>query len=64
LRRGGLAADFSYKRQPLGKQLKEANRRGASRAAICRGATVTVKDLASGDQIDRPIDDFLAKPRG
>ena len=34
LRQGGLAADFCYKRQPLGKQLKEANRRAALRAAI------------------------------
>ncbi|MCJ7543184.1 MAG: histidine--tRNA ligase [Phycisphaerae bacterium] len=64
LRRGGLAADFSYKRQPLGKQLKEANRRAALRAAICRGATVTVKDLTSGEQVDRPLEDFLAKPLG
>jgi histidyl-tRNA synthetase len=64
LRKGGLAADFSYKRQPLGKQLKEANRRAALRAAIVRGQTVTVKDLASGQQVDRPIDEFLAKPLG
>jgi histidyl-tRNA synthetase len=64
LRRGGASADFSYKRQPLGKQLKEANRRGAARAAICRGATVTVKNLASGEQIDRPVQDFLARPLG
>ncbi len=64
LRQGGLAADFSYKRQPLGKQLKEANRRAAVRAAICRGATVTVKDLATGQQIDRPLGEFLAKPLG
>ena len=64
LRKGGLAADFSYKRQPLGKQLKEANRRSALRAAIVRGRTVTVKDLASGQQVDRPIDEFLARPLG
>jgi histidyl-tRNA synthetase len=64
LRRGGLSADFSYKRQPLGKQLKEANRRGAVRAAICRGATVTVKDLTSGEQVDRPVQEFLARPLG
>ena len=64
LRKGGLAADFSYKGQPLGKQLKEANRRAAARAAICRGATVTVKDLASGEQVDRPVDEFLARPLG
>jgi histidyl-tRNA synthetase len=62
LRKGGLAADFSYKGQPLGKQLKEANRRSALRAAIVRGQTVTVKDLTSGQQVDRPLDDFLARP--
>jgi histidyl-tRNA synthetase len=64
LRRGGVSADFSYKRQPLGKQLKEANRRAALRAAICRGETVTVKDLASGQQVDRPVEQFLARPLG
>jgi histidyl-tRNA synthetase len=64
LRKGGLAADFSYKRQPLGKQLKEANRRSTLRAAIVRGQTVTVKDLTSGQQVDRPLDEFLAKPLG
>ena len=62
LRKGGLAADFSYKRQSLGKQLKEANRRQARRAAIIRRQTVTVKDLASGQQTDRPLDEFLARP--
>lgn len=62
LRKGGLAADFCYKRQPLGKQLKEANRRSALRAAIVRGQTVTVKDLTSGQQADRPVDEFLKKP--
>jgi histidyl-tRNA synthetase len=64
LRRQGVAADFSYKSQPLGKQLKEANRRAALRAAICRGSTVTVKDLSSGRQVDRPIEEFLARPLG
>jgi histidyl-tRNA synthetase len=62
LRGQGLSADFTYKRQPIGKQLKEANRRGAARAAIVKKDTVTVKDLASGNQQDRPLADFLARP--
>jgi histidyl-tRNA synthetase len=62
LRLKGFSTDFSYKRQTLGKQLKEANRRGAARAVILRGDGVTVKYLASGSQQDRLIDDFLARP--
>jgi histidyl-tRNA synthetase len=62
LRGRGLSADFSYKRQSIGKQLKEANRRGAARAAIVKKDTVTVKDLASGSQQDRLLADFLARP--
>ena len=62
LRRAGVSADFSYKAQPLGKQLKEANRRGAAKAAIVKQDTVTVKNLADGSQVDRPLADFLANP--
>ncbi len=62
LRRAGLSADFSYKSQPVGKQLKEANRRGAARAAIVKQDVVTVKNLSSGVQQDRPLAEFLDKP--
>lgn len=62
LRRRGFSADFDYRRQPLGKQLKTANRLGAVRAAIVRGAAVAVKYLATGRQVERPLDDFLARP--
>jgi histidyl-tRNA synthetase len=62
LRRAGLSADFSYKSQPLGKQLKEANRRGAASAVIVKQDVVTVKNLSSGDQQDRPLAEFLDKP--
>jgi len=63
LRAKGLMADFSYKRQPTGKQLKEATRRGARRAVIVRGdGTVGVKDLSTGEQQDRPLEEFLARP--
>ena len=65
LRAAGLSADFSYKRQSIGKQLKAANRRGAARAAIVRPGTVAVKDLATGEQEpDRSIEQFLASPLG
>jgi histidyl-tRNA synthetase len=62
LRGAGLAADFNYKRQSVGKQLKAANRRGAKRAVIVRGDSVAVKDLATGEQTDRPLEDFLRSP--
>ena len=62
LRAKGLSADFSYKQQALGKQLKEANRRGAKRAVIVREAGVAVKDLKTGQQQDRATDEFLARP--
>jgi histidyl-tRNA synthetase len=63
LRGRGLSADFSYKRQSIGKQLKEANRRGARRAAIVRGDAVAVKDLDTGRQApDRALGEFLDRP--
>jgi len=62
LRAAGVAAEFSYKRQGVGKQLKEANRQGARAAAIVRAGNVTVKDMATGRQQDRRLDEFLADP--
>jgi len=65
LRQAGFSADFSYKRQGLGKQLKAANRQGARTVVICRGSeSVDVKDLRSGEQIARPLAAFLAEPTG
>ena len=64
LRQGGIAADFSAKRQVLGKQLKEANRRNARYAVILRADTVSVKNLATGEQTDVPIGEFLENPAG
>jgi len=64
LRAKGLSADFSYKRQNVGKQLKEANRRGAERAVIVRGETVAVKNLATGQQVERTMAEFLDRPAG
>jgi len=62
LRRQGLAADYSFKRQSLGKQLKEANRRRARYALIVRPDGVGVKDLDTGAQSDVPIEALLAEP--
>ncbi len=62
LRGKGLSAEFSYKRQAVGKQLKEANRRGAERAVIIREGGVAVKDMGTGNQSDRALDDFLSDP--
>ena len=64
LRRGGIAADYSLKRSAVGKQLKEANRRGARFAVIVSEGGVGVKDLASGEQVDMAAEDFWADPAG
>ncbi|MCE5327151.1 MAG: histidine--tRNA ligase [Planctomycetaceae bacterium] len=63
LRRSGLSADFSYKRQAIGKQFKQASQRGAKFAAIIEpDGGVTVKDLTAGTQTKRGLDEFLANP--
>jgi len=58
-RRAGWSADFSYRRQATGKQLKEANRRGARKAVIVRADAVLVKDLATGQQSELSLEQFL-----
>ena len=62
LRGLGLAADFRYKAQAVGKQIKEANRRGAKLVAILKDGCVAVKNLASGVQNDYSLEAFLADP--
>ena len=64
LRQAGLSADFNYRPQAIGKQLKAANRRGAQRAVIIRADGVSIKDLASGTQQDKTLDEFLKSPAG
>jgi histidyl-tRNA synthetase len=61
LRRTGWSAEFSYKRQGIAKQLKEANRRGARTALIVEpGAeALSVKDLAAGRQTQTTRAAFL-----
>jgi len=62
LRQAGIAAEFSYKRQNVGKQLKQADRRGASVTVILRPDTAVVKDMSAGTQTEQPLDAFLADP--
>jgi len=62
LRQAGVAAEFSYKRQNVGKQLKQADRRGAKIAVILRTDSAAVKDMSAGSQKDYPLDKFLADP--
>ncbi|MCY2929880.1 MAG: histidine--tRNA ligase [Planctomycetota bacterium] len=64
LRGRGASADFSYARRAVGKQLKEANRRGARFAVIVREDGVSVKELATGEQRDVTAEEFLASAEG
>ena len=62
LRRRGRSADFSTKAN-VGKQLKEANRRGALYAVVVSGdGELFVKDMSTGEQSDEPksIDEVAA----
>jgi histidyl-tRNA synthetase len=62
LRQGGASADFSAKRQNVGKQFKEANRRNARYAIILRADGIGVKNLATGEQTDVSAEEFLKNP--
>ena len=62
LRGLGRSADFSYTRRAVGKQLKEANRRGAKKAIIVRGDRLAVRNLQTGAQQEMATADFLASP--
>lgn len=66
-RRAGLRADYSLKRQALGKQFKQASDRGAA-LAIVVGAEfsqgrLTVKRLKTGEQWTIPTLAFSDNPR-
>jgi histidyl-tRNA synthetase len=68
LRRAGVVAEFSYKRQSLGKQLKSASQRGARFVLIVgqkhrQQRVVDIKDMQSGQQREVPADDLLARPQ-
>lgn len=59
LRAAGLCVDFSYKRQAVGKQFKQASDRKARLAVVLgqefAAGRVAVKDLASGAQADAEV---------
>lgn len=67
LRRRGFEAVFSYRRQSLGKQFKQASSKGAARAVIIDQRTadesvVGLKDLRSGVQKSLALESVLADP--
>lgn len=69
LRQAGHSAEFGYRRQPIGKGLKQASASGASRAILVGAEftarrAVAVKDLATGRQAEIDLDRFLADPLG
>ena len=67
LREAGHGAAFSYRRQAIGKQLKQASGCRARRAVIVGSEyterkALAVKDLMTGKQVEIPVDTFLADP--
>lgn len=68
LRDAGLRVDFSYKRQNVGKQFKQCDKRGA-RYAIVVGAEyaaeqkVAVKNMETQEQQDVPVRSLMEQPR-
>jgi len=68
LRAQGVAAEFSYKRQGVAKQFKQAATAGASRVVIIEESypqtgTVTVKDAAAQVQVEVSLEEWLRDPR-
>jgi histidyl-tRNA synthetase len=65
LRRRGMCAEYSYKRQAVGKQFKQAAAANAARAVIVgvefkeRGV-LAVKDMATGQQAEMTVETLLA----
>ncbi|GMU22389.1 MAG: histidine--tRNA ligase [Phycisphaerae bacterium] len=68
LRHKGLTAEFSYKRQGIGKQLKQASGRAARAIIVGQEFTqrrvLVVKDLTTGEQTEVSLEAFLANPPG
>ena len=67
LRRAGVAAEFNYVRQSLGKQLKAADKRGASKVIILGGETlergaVQIKNMVGGRSHEVTLEALLANP--
>lgn len=68
LRRAGVETEFSYSQQPLGKQLRVADKSGAAVVVIvgaetAQGGMVQLKDLVGGQTREVPLDSLLAEPR-
>ncbi len=66
LRAAGRSAEFSYRRHGMGKQFKQASASGAAKAVIVGAEfterrAVAVKDLATGEQVEVPIDALVAE---
>lgn len=67
LRRAGLAAEFSYQRQALGKQLKAADKRGCEHVVVLGDETssrgvVQIKHMKSGQSREIALSELLARP--
>jgi histidyl-tRNA synthetase len=68
LRRRGVCTEYSYKRQAVGKQFKQASAANAARVVIVgaefkdRGV-LSVKDMATGQQAEMTAEALLASPR-
>lgn len=67
LRRAGIDAEFSYATQAIGKQLKNADKKGA-RFAVIVGVESTdpekvrIKSMAGGQEQDTTLDSLLRNP--
>ncbi len=59
LRSRDIPAEYSFKRQNVGKQMKLANRAGARTVIIARPDAISVKDMATGEQTDYDTDAFF-----
>jgi len=64
LRQRGVRAEFSYKRQGIGKQFKAAAAARAAKAVIvgqefADRQVVAVKDLATGQQVEMGVEAFV-----
>jgi len=67
LRKMGFCADFSYKFNNLGKQVKKAAIQNAEKCIIIgnefKENQLVVKDMATGEQELVDIDEFLSRPK-
>ena len=67
LRAANLAVDFSYKRQAVGKQFKQADSRGARYAVVIgqefeQAGQLVIKNMAAGSQVSVAADELARNP--